>query len=421
MRILMLSPDAQMIDRRILQEAHSLQALGHQVTVLSGFECQQPDAYETPDGVVVKRYVYDWRDRRRAGLRRRWPIVWRVLWPCYRLLNRLRDGVTSHDVFVVEKALEHQFDAVHVHDYPMLRAGELVARERGVPLVYDSHEFYPVQSVFTPAQQRRHLARERRLVRLCEQVITVNPYLARMIAREHDIEEPMVLLNACPAPEPANDRAVLAADPALRAARRREFGVPVDAFTFLFQGWISPERNLEVMIEAVARVPAPAVLVIVGYGDHRVQLEKLAVSLGVSDRVCFLGRIESDELRRLTPVCDVGLIPYAAVDEMHRYCSPNKLFEFVTAGLPVIANDLPFLRDVIAGHDFGWLGDLQSCDALAAMMATAMAHPELLERFARNAQSARVALSWEVEAAKLRALYERISARSPGISRLAPA
>ena len=133
-------------------------------------------------------------------------------------------------------------------------------------------------------------------------------------------------------------------------------------------------------------------------------------ALGVADRVCFLGRIESDDLRRLTPVCDVGLIPYAAVDEMHRYCSPNKLFEFVTAGLPVIANDLPFLRDVIAGHDFGWLGDLQSKEALAAMMTEAMAQPGTLERYTENALVARRELCWEVEATKLGALYDRIAA-----------
>lgn len=409
MRILMLSPDAQMIDRRILQEAHSLQRLGHEVTVLSGFECRQPDAYVMPDGVVVKRYVYDWQDRRLRALRARHRFLARLMWPWVRLAGRLRDAPGAFDHFVLEKALEHRFDVVHVHDYPVLQAGVLAARARKVPVVYDSHEFYPVQSAFTPAQQRRHLARERRLIRNCTQVITVNPYLARMIARVHQIEEPMVILNACLRPAPENE-AVTLRDPVRRARRRLEFGVPVDAFTFLYQGWISPERNLDVMIRAIARVPRPAALVVVGYGDYRAELEKLAHDLGVADRVHFLGRIESQELARLTPACDVGLIPYAAVDEMHRYCSPNKLFEFVMAGLPVIANDLPYLRDVVAGHDFGWLGELESADALCAMMARAMQDPHRLEQYASHALSARERLDWAVEAEKLVHLYNRLAA-----------
>ena len=409
MRILMLSPDAQMIDRRILQEAHSLQAAGHQVTVLSGFECREPDAYETADGVVVKRYVYEWNDRRRLALRRRHPVAWRALWPWVRVRDRLLDRPAAFDHFVLEKALEHEFDAVHVHDYPVLRPGAMAARARGVPLVYDSHEFYPVQSVFTPPQQRMHLSRERRLVRECAQVITVNPYLARMIAHAHDIPEPMVLLNACPWPAPQDDASVLRADGRLRSQRRREFGLPEDEFLFLYQGWLSPERNLDVMVRAIARVPAPASLVVVGYGDYRRELERLASDLQVADRVHFLGRIESDQLARLTPACDVGLIPYAAVDEMHRYCSPNKLFEFVMAGLPVIANDLPYLRDVVAGHDFGWLGPLESVDELADMMGQALASPERLQTYVRHALAARQLLNWDLEAAKLVALYDRVA------------
>ncbi|WP_167784717.1 glycosyltransferase family 4 protein [Ramlibacter rhizophilus] len=410
MKILMLSPDAQMIDRRILQEAHSLQALGHQVTVLSGFECREPDAYQTTDGVIVKRYVYDWQDRRLLALRGRHPLAWRLLWPFMRVRDRLLDRPAGFDYFVLEKALEHEFDVVHVHDYPALRPGVMAAQARGVPVVYDSHEFYPVQSSFTPAQQKRHLARERRLVRECVQVITVNPYLARMIAREHGIDEPMVILNACPWPAPQDDALVLRADEPARAARRREFGIPPDAFTFLYQGWLSPERNLDVMVRAIARVPSPAALVVVGYGDYRAVLENLATELGVADRVHFLGRIESEALVRLTPACDVGLIPYAAVDEMHRYCSPNKLFEFVMAGLPVIANDLPYLRDVVAGHDFGWLGELESVDALSSMMAQALASPDRLQQYATHAIAARQQLNWDREAAQLAALYARLEA-----------
>lgn len=405
LRILMLSPDAQMIDRRILQEARTLIDAGHRVVLLSGFECREPDAYEDR-GLVVKRYVYDWRDRRRTKLNKRLGRgVGVLVWPAFRLVNRMGGGANAFEAFVLEKALEHEFDVVHVHDFPMLRVGVMAAKARGVPIIYDSHEFYPVQSCFTPEEQRRYLAIERALVRSCAQIITVNPYLARMLAEAHGTPEPMVILNACEAPsQTAGDLSAEA-----RRKARAEYGLPPDAFIFVYQGWLSPERNLKPMIEAMAGLDDGAVLLVVGYGDYVATLKELAKTHGVSERVIFYGRVESTDLPAVTRLCDVGIIPYRAVDEMHRYCSPNKLFEFISSEIPILASDLPYLRDIVAGYGIGWLGDFGSAHGLARLMSDIRADAAGLAAARRMLPKASAELNWAVEGRKLVAIYDAIA------------
>lgn len=403
MKILMLSPDAQMIDRRILQEARSLVAAGHNVTVLSGFECREPDAYEDR-GVRIKRFVYDWRDRRRIKLvERLGPLVAALAWPPLRLANRLLGGPNAFEAFVMDKVFEHEFDVLHVHDFPMLRAGIMAAKARGAPVVYDSHEFYPVQSCFTPAEQKRYLALERKLIRDCAQVITVNPYIARMLAEAHAIKEPAVILNASELPE-VTARTLSPED---RRQARVARGLPPDALIFLYQGWLSAERNLEPMIEAMATQPPGIMLLIVGYGAYEADLKAIAEKSGASSRVMFYGRVESDDLPALTVLCDVGIIPYRAVDEMHRYCSPNKLFEFIAAQIPVLASDLPYLRDVVAGYGIGWLGALEEKTTFAALITQIAADRQGAAAISQNLPAAARQLNWGIEGNKVVELYRQ--------------
>jgi glycosyltransferase involved in cell wall biosynthesis len=410
MRVLMLSPDAQMIDRRILQEAHTLVDAGYDVTVLSGFECAEPDAYEA-HGVRVKRYKYDWSDRRRAKvMQRNGQSIGPMVWPIVRLASYLGGRPNSYESFVLEKIDEHEFDVVHVHDFPMLRCGFWAGRRHRAKIVYDSHEFYPVQSCFEPKDQQRYLAIERGLVRACAEVITVNPYIARLIADAYGIAMPQVILNAAPIPPQVSDGRLdaLRRDRHALGAARKAKGLPENDFLFLYQGWISRERNLEPMIEAMKTQPTGVTLVIVGYGDHVRVLRQLAESFGVNEKVVFLGRVESDNLHEITMLCDVGVIPYRAVDEMHRYCSPNKLFEFTAAHLPILASDLPYLRDVVQRYRIGWLGNLDTPEGVATQMSAILAATDDVGRARRNQAVAATELNWSIEGAKLIKLYNSI-------------
>jgi glycosyltransferase involved in cell wall biosynthesis len=404
MKVLMLTPDAQMIDRRILQEARTLTRAGHQVTLLAGFECQREEEYEL-DGIHVRRLRYPWDDSRLRKVRRLLVGPRRLR----RVLNRALDHVArnyfpvpSFDHFIREQGLRHRADVVHVHDLPALHAGALLARAWNVPLVYDAHEIYYAQQVLAPATRKMYYRKERRYIRRADVLITVNEFLARIMEERHGVGPVHVLYNCA---DPAADF-----DPVRERDRSplRDL-VPGPGPILLYQGWISPERNVDVLIRALAHVP-PARLAVIGYGENVGQLRQLAGQLGLDGRVHFLGQVPSDAMLGLTVGGDLGLIPYLPIDENHRYCSPNKFFEYVQAGVPILAHELPFFRQMAGRHGVAACADFTSPEALGRAVA-ALLRDGALAKMRQGCLEARKVLTWSVEGEKLLALYGGLAAR----------
>jgi glycosyltransferase involved in cell wall biosynthesis len=132
----------------------------------------------------------------------------------------------------------------------------------------------------------------------------------------------------------------------------------------------------------------------------------LAHQLGIGDRVHFQPAVPQHELLDWTSSADIGVIPYPAVDLNHQFCSPNKLFEFIQAGLPIVANDLPFLRDVVVGEAIGAVAPIEQADRFAAAIDSiaqldVIGREALLERL----RAAAPRFSWASQEPVLRGLY----------------
>ncbi|OGB31110.1 MAG: hypothetical protein A3F78_00815 [Burkholderiales bacterium RIFCSPLOWO2_12_FULL_61_40] len=397
MKILMATADHLMIDRRILQEAKSLVSHGHEVTLLAGFECAARESYVT-DGVRIERFVYDWGDSRFAPWARRMRLksgtrLNSLAWRAFRYAAARLD-FSSFDKFVFDRLLEYQVDVIHVHDYPMLRAGVELARFRKVPLVYDAHELYYAQTQLPIATQRRYMRRERKWIRYADRVLTVNPYIAKLMAKQYNIKVPDVILNAAP---------LL---PRLHVTPLRErFNLTPSMRIVLYQGWISDNRGIDKLVLAARHFDEGTVLVIVGYGAYEEVLLKIVEENGLENRVHFFGGVDSDRLHPITCDADIGVIPYFGVDENNHFCSPNKLFEFAIAEIPFICNDLPFLGEIITRYGNGLAADLSDPAKIAMEINRVMNDDELLTRLRQGALVAKQELNWCVEEVKLLAIY----------------
>lgn len=397
-KVLMITTDHLMIDRRILLEARTLIERGYDVRLLAGFECPQSEYYEI-DGLKVHRYAYDWSDKRIDPLLVRLPVregrARNLLFRVGRKLASRIHGFTSFEDFALRKILDFDYDILHCHDFPLLKVAAEAVRRRPVPFVYDAHELYHAQSQLPDAVQARYRALERRLIRVPDVVITVNPFIADIMAKDYAIAPPHVILNATDVePQPAVDR--------LRAMT----GIPADHRVLVYQGWISPERGIDNLVRCARHFPPDLHLVIIGYGAFEETLRTLSAAQGTDDgRVHFLGQLSNRELAELTPFADLGAIPYHGVDLNNYYCSPNKLFEFVAAGVPFVSNDLPFLRSIVEKFGCGLLVDYADSEkAAAAIVAILMNEPR--RRALRQAtREASAVLNWSVEGDKLAALY----------------
>lgn len=402
MNILMATADHLMIDRRILQEARTLVGQGHQVILLAGFECPQRESY-VHDGIRVERFAFDWQDSRFSRMAKRFHWLsgsssYRQAWRVFRAWANRIAALNSFEYFIFERMMEYQVDLLHVHDFPMLAPAVKLAAARQVPLIYDAHELYYAQVQLPKAVQARYKKKEARLIKQADVAITVNPYIASLMADRYCVSAPDVIMNAAPKVP------VLPGSPL-----RERFGLSADARILLYQGWISEHRGIERIVHAATRFDQQIYLVIVGYGAFEEALKHQVTELNLNHRVFFFGGVPSEQLHALTCDADVGIIPYHGVDENNYFCSPNKLFEFAIAELPFISNELPFLRDIANQYGNGVMADLGSPGAIADSVNQLFADETHLALLKRGAKAAREDLNWDVEGQKLLAIYQRFT------------
>lgn len=402
LRVLMITPDHLMIDRRILQEALTLKGAGYEIEILAGFECPQPSVYDQ-DGVRIRRFRFDWTDPRVDWILPRLAWMPDRLRTALLLVSRrtvaLLTGLSSFEAFVLRQILAASYDILHCHDYPLLGVAVAAKRRRPAPLVYDAHELYHAQSILPKRTRERYRRRERRLIPQVDLAITVNHFIARTMADDYGRPKPEVLLNAAPRQSNAPGEAGL---------RERLKLSPSDQIV-LYQGWISPERGIERLVCAARHFPSHVHLIVIGYGDYEQALRQVSAEQGTNDgRVIFFGGVDSRDLPPLTRSADIGVIPYQGIDLNHYYSSPNKLFEYAVAGLPFVSNDLPFMRWIIDRYGFGVLADLSKPEQAATEILAILNDPKRLQDLKHLAQKAGGELNWELEGAKLVSLYEDV-------------
>lgn len=399
--VLMLCHD-QHLDRRVVAQAVTLIREGHSVHLLAlSFDGQtshehMPEGIELtriglnhiiPENSIYKGYMarqhklndlLNWAANRYSqgvgGFQRLFNYMSRLNWGLYKILllaryrNRaLHDPLPFRQAFV-SHGITHPSDLVQVHDLPALEAGAELASAWGVPLVYDAHELYPEQKSFSQAQRAICSEAEQRLIKSADLVFAVNQSIGEEMARRYQIPQPVTLLNAIDPPSEFN--------PDVRYDLLREkLGLSGQRRILLFQGGFAPHRNLEILIEAMGHVRSVDVdLVMMGFGVFGEILKAKAARLKLlGTRVHFLPAVPQSELLQHSASADIGIIPYPHVDLNSYYCTPNKLFEFIQAGLPILANDSPELKRFVQENGFGQCALMETPQCIARAIDAAFA------------------------------------------------
>jgi glycosyltransferase involved in cell wall biosynthesis len=318
----------------------------------------------------------------------------------------------SFEMNIWEKAVFYRTlyfdpDVIHANDLPQLLPAVLAGGQLGVPVIYDAHEVYPEIATLSPEQQEQLKLKESVLVHHCAERITVNPFCAAFMEERYGCGPFHIIMNATKPPKghvrgQRDDRL------------RKRLGLPPQTRLLMFQGWMADVgRGLLELVAGMASVREDVHLVMMGYGDADL-FKAAAHEVDVAARVHILPPVPWDELVSWSAAADIGVIPYQPVDFNHMACSPNKLFEFISAGLPILANDLPFLTAVIEGEGFGITRKMETpadmARAINEMFDPALGH---IERARENLLAKASAWEWPIEAEKLKAIYERITDTHP--------
>lgn len=286
-------------------------------------------------------------------------------------------------------------DAIHAHDVNVLPTAWLAARFARVPLVYDAHEISTNREGY---QAFRGMVGwlEKKIMPRAAGTITTTDARAKFFARAYRIPRPLVLQN--------RPRLVRNA-PSNRI--REELGLSEPWPVVLYQGGLQPGRGLPRLVEAAAQVSG-AYFVFIGGGRQAAELHTLTDRLGLNERVRFIPTVPLAELPSYTASADIGVQPIENTCLNHFTTDSNKLFEYVIAGLPVIASRLPEIRRVVERHDLGLLVTPGDTASLVEALRKLIADDSLRARYAANATRAAQQLNWEEQEAALVALYERV-------------
>ena len=172
-------------------------------------------------------------------------------------------------------------------------------------------------------------------------------------------------------------------------------------FTILYQGAVNVGRGVEETIRALPSLPDCHFLV-VGDGDVMSSVRQLAADCGVADRVEFAGRRPFNELGGFMARADVGIVFMQNLCPNYYYSLPNRIFDFIQAGLPILGVDFPEIARIVRGNDVGICISDPSPDNVRDAVMQIRNNPAMVQRWKDNMARMADSLTWENEVAELR-------------------
>jgi glycosyltransferase involved in cell wall biosynthesis len=364
--VVLVSNDV-VFDQRIQKTASTLGQLGYRVSFVGRKHANSPPL---PEGMVGRRYRLPFR----TG-----PGFYGAL----------------QAAFVADVLTRRRFDVVWANDLDTLFPARIAGWLRRVPVVFDSHEFFTEHAGLAERPRIQGFWRwwERRLMPGLKAVITVNDAIADAFVDRFpgaSFGRPLVVRNMPPlrAEMPRCDRSVFA-----------PYGIPTDRPIALLQGaYLDRDRGV---LDAVNLLEAmeDVRLVLVGAGEEWDAASALAARGVGGGRLHCLPRLPFAALCTLTAGADVGLSLDRDTSGNYRMSLPNKLFDYVHAGLPVVATALPEVRRVVEGHRLGEVVEKADPEALARAVRAVLEVDREVWRV--RAADAALHLHWGVDAPRI--------------------
>lgn len=284
----------------------------------------------------------------------------------------------------------------HAADLYVLPAVQKAAAAAGAALVYDARELYPfvAGTVGRPWATFFWQMVESHFITKTDLVMTVNDSIAKRLIAAYGVDPPIVLPNVPPLQTvtPANDWL------------RRKFALTKDTVILLHQGHLKTGRGCSALVSAMADIKKAA-LIFLGDGPLLDQLKAQVLRAQLGNRVFFHPPVPYELLLSITATADVGLTMLEDICLNHRFALPNKLFEYLMAGVPVIGSDLPEISAVIKTFGVGITVDPDDRPALVAALKRVVEHDYEREEWAERTSHVFERYDWESAARNMISHY----------------
>jgi glycosyltransferase involved in cell wall biosynthesis len=353
--VLMLLTNAYDPDPRVRQEALALSRMGCNVRILAWDRDNRSPQSECLEGITVERLHL--RSRHGRGTTQLFFYAWlylKMLW----------------------RAWQSSFDVVHCHDLDTLPVGFLLGKLRKKPVIYDSHESFAdmLTGSVHPVVRHAVVLLENFLIRRIDLLITVGEKLRRHFEQR----------GAGPSTVVGNWKRL---DEFSRAAAenlelRVTLGIPPEAMVVVCVTQLLKDRKIEELLEAVAECPGVYVII----GGRGVREAYVREQAALNARIQFVGFVHSADIPKYTCAADVVYYGFDPENPNAQFSAPNKLFEALAAGKPLITGTFGEIAEVVTRAACGVVLPEYSVETVRCALAT-LHNPHLRKRMGENARS----------------------------------
>jgi len=261
-------------------------------------------------------------------------------------------------------------------------------------IVYDSHE---VQTSRTGYGKGVYTI-EKFFIKKADKIFCENNTRAQYMADLYKMDLPTPVYNY---PEYFDSKQMQPVD------LRKELDIPADCPILLYQGGIQYGRGLDVLVKAIPHIKK-GIVVFIGDGKFKPELLKLIKQYGVEDRVRLMGMVPMARLSGYTLNAYLGFQILNNVCFNHYSAASNKLFEYIMAGVPVIAADFPEFRNVIKNYKVGLLVDSHDYRSIADAVNYLVDNVGFRDMLSRNCYEAAKKLNWNTHEDEFVGEYSKI-------------
>ncbi len=286
-------------------------------------------------------------------------------------------------------------DLIVANDLDTLLAGRLAQKfKRNCELFYDTHEYFTgvPELVARPRVQKIWERIESRIFPKLNKIYTVNQSIANMYEAKYG-KKLFVVRNVSPKIEE------------LPVLKKSDYNLPPGTKMLILQGaGINVDRGAEELVAAMREMD-DVILVFVGDGDVVPQLKEYVQANRLKEKVFFLGKKPYKEMLAISQLADIGLSLDKGTNVNYENSLPNKIFDYIQAGTPILASGRKEVKQVVESYEVGEIIDDVETQELVKKLQEMLKSDEKLKFYKQNCQKAAQILNWENESKVLEQIY----------------
>ncbi len=287
-------------------------------------------------------------------------------------------------------------DIIFAEDIYTLPFSVIFGKLKGAKIFYDSREVYGhLAGLVNKKKVQILLSRvEKIFIKYVYKVITTGELDSAYIKSEYPKHNPVTIRNLPYIP-------VITGPFDFRQYYKLDNKIKI----LLYQGVILHGRGLRLIFDVIGGIEN-CIIVIIGGGEYEGHYRNLAIEKKIEDRVYFFGKISQNELLNYTAGADIGLSVIENLSLSYYYALPNKMFEYIITGVPVLASNFPQLKTIIDKYNVGLYIDPEKIDDFKNTLQRMVNDDDLRKKLSENCFEAGKELNWEKEIKKLLMIIE---------------